>query len=201
VIRVYHSQRSRSVRVLWLLEELGLPYELTKLEFTPEALKAPEHLQRHPLGLVPVIEDGAQTIFESGAIVEYLLESYGQARLAPAPRSVGRGEYLQWFHYGEASLARYLSDIVRARFRETDTPELTLQRSRQRFAGSAAVVERILAQRDFICGGEFCAADIMVSYGLSMARIIRELPAELVHVKAYLERLKQRPAFERAWAA
>jgi len=200
-MKVYHSQRARSVRVLWLLEELALPYELMPLEFTPAALKSDEHLRRHPLGLVPVIEDGALTMFESGAIIEYVLESYGEGRLSPAPKSAGRAEYLQWFHYGEASLARFLSDIVRARFRETDTPALTLERSRERFATSAAVVDRALSARDYICGSEFSAADIMVSYGLSMARIIRELPAECANVKAYLERLRGRPAFERAWAA
>jgi glutathione S-transferase len=201
VITVYHSERARSVRVLWLLEELSLPYQVVKLDFAPETLKSEEHLKRHPLGLVPVMEDDALRMFESGAMLEYLLESYGQGRLAPAVKSAQRGEYLQWFHFGEASVARYLSDIVRQRFRESDTPEISLARSRQRFAASGAVVEQALKEREFICGSAFSAADIMVSYGLTIARMIRELPAEFVNVKAYLDRLRQRPACQRAWAA
>jgi glutathione S-transferase len=200
VIKVYHSRHARSARVLWLLEELGLPYQVVPLEFGSGALQSAEHLARHPLGRVPVIEDGAQTLFESGAIVEYLLDSYGEGRLAPEPKAPARAEYLQWFHYGEATVAGYLSEIVRYRFRETDTPALVLDRSRERFARAVAVVERVLGERPYICGTEFSAADIMVSYGVSVARIIRELPAELVNVRAYLDRLKQRPGYQRAWA-
>ena len=200
MIKIYHSRRARSARVIWLLEELSVPYTLAPVEFTPASLKSPEYLKLHPLGLVPVVQDGDVTIFESGAILEYLLEKCGGGRLAPVPGSPERAEYLQWFHYGEASLARHMSDIVRQRFRETDTPELVLNRSRERFAETVALVDRVLENRDYICGSSFTAADIMVAYGLVMARIIRELPAEFTHVAAYLERLKQRPAYDRAWS-
>lgn len=201
MITIYHAKRSRSARVIWLLEELGdVPYTLSEVSFTPEAMRSPEHLARHPLGLLPVVEDGAERIFESGAIVEYLLEKYGRGRLAPPPSAAGRGEYLQWFHFGEASLAVYVSQIVRQRFGKPQVkgPDV-LAAAQAQFAESAAVVDRALAGREYICG-EFSAADIMLSYGFVMARITRELPAELANVAAYLERLKQRPAYAKAWA-
>jgi glutathione S-transferase len=200
MIKVYHSRRARSARVIWLLEELSVPYEIAPIEFNPAALKSPEYLKLHPLGLVPVVQDGEHTIFESGAILEYLLESYGEGRLAPAAKSPGRALYLQWFHYGEATLSRYMSDIVRQRFRETDTPEFMIEHSRAHFAKAVAVVDRALADKPYICGEDFSAADIMIAYGLVMARIIRELPAEFANVAAYMARLKERPCYERAWA-
>ena len=202
MIKIYHARRARSARVIWLLEELGLPYGLESIEFKPEALKSPEYLKIHPLGQIPVIEDDGVTMFESGAIVEYLLERYGQGRLAPLPGTPERAEYLQWFHYGEASLARYVSDIVRQRFREAEGPDsgAMLTGSRARFVATLAVVDRALSGREFICGPAFTAADIMIAYGIVIGKIIREVPADMANVSAYIERLKRRPAYERAWA-
>jgi glutathione S-transferase len=201
MIKIYHSRRARSARVVWLLEELGVPYELEQVDFKPATLKSPEYLKLHPLGQIPVMQEDGVTIFESGAIVEYLLEKYGQGRLAPLPGTPQRAEYLQWFHYGEASLARYMSDIVRLRFREqVQEGDPTLAKARERFAETLAVVDRALAGREFICGPDFSAADIMIAYGIVMARIVRELPAEFANLGAYLERLKPRPAYERAWS-
>jgi glutathione S-transferase len=202
VIKLHHSRRTRSARVIWLLEELGVPYELELVDFKPEALKAPEHLKLHPLGQLPVLQDDGVTMFESGAILEYLLEKYGQGRLAPAPGTPQRAEYLQWFHYGEASLARYVSDIVRVRFREPQVSEseAMVARSRARFAEALTVVDRALAGRDYICGATFTAADIMIGYVVALAKIIRELPPGFANLEAYLERLKQRPVYERVWS-
>ena len=92
MIALYHSPRTRSVRVLWLLEELGLPYELHTLAFSPDSLKGADYLKINPLGKVPTITDGALTMFESGAIVEYLLERYGDGRLAPKVGTPARAE-------------------------------------------------------------------------------------------------------------
>jgi glutathione S-transferase len=202
MIKIYHSRRARSARVIWLLEELGVPYELETLDFKPETLQAPEYRKLHPLGLVPVIEDEAITMFESGAIVEYLLEKYGQGRLSPLPSTPERAEYLQWFHYGEATLARHMSDIVRYRFRRGDAEQdaAVLTDLRVRFHAALVVVDRKLVDRPFICGATFSAADIMIAYGIVMGRIIRELPPELPGVSAYVDRLKERPAYAKAWA-
>jgi glutathione S-transferase len=205
MIKIYHARRARSVRVIWLLEELGVPYELETMDFTRETLQSPAYLQLQPLGKIPVIRDGSITLFESGAIVEYLLEKYDEGRaLAPAPATPERAEYLQWFHFGEASLAAHVSEIVRERFgRPSEAPvqanDSILALVRERLARAVAVVDRALSQRSYICGEAFTAADIMVSYGITMARILRELPGEFANVASYLERLKQRPGYQRAW--
>jgi glutathione S-transferase len=201
MITIYHSRRARSARLIWLLEELAVPYELALLDFKPEVLHGAEHLARHPLGQVPVLREGDLTMFESGAIVQYLLEQHGQGRLEPAQGSALRPSYLQWFHFGEASLAAHVSSIVRQRFgRPADQlNEGALDEARQRFSESIAVIDRQLEGRRFICGDEFSAADIMVSYGIIMSRIIRELPSQFGQVGSYLERLKERPAYAPAW--
>jgi glutathione S-transferase len=201
MITIYHARRARSARIIWLLEELAVPYELEPIEFKMEVLRSPEYLQLHPLGLVPVVRLDGQLMIESGAILEFLLEKYGQGRLAPAPAAAERMQYLQWFHYGEASLAAHVSQITRMRFGpEEKRDDGVLANARENLAESLPVIERALAGREHICGAEFSAADIMVSYGLVMARILRELPADLPNIAAYLERLKQRPAYARAWA-
>jgi len=202
MVTIYHARRARSARIIWLLEELGVPYQLQLLEFKPEALQNPEYLKLQPLGQIPAIRDGAVSMFESGAIVQYLLEKHGETRLAPAAGTAARPEYLQWFHFGEASLAVYVSLIVRERFGKAgEAPnEYSLAAARQRFCAAASVIDGALSGRAFICGDRFSAADIMVSYGLVMARIIRELPGELSNVASYLERLKQRPGYEKAWS-
>jgi len=201
MIKIIHGKRTRSARVIWLLEELGVPYELEPIEFKSEVLHAPEHLALHPLGLLPVVQTDGVTFFESGAIVEYLLEKYGQGRLAPTPGTPERALYLQWFHYGEASLATHVSNIVRQRFGAPAVKSAdVLEDARVRFVEAATVVDDALSDRPYICGDELSAADIMVSYGLVMSRITRELPAELGNIAAYLERLKQRPGYAKAWA-
>lgn len=202
MIKVHHAQRSRSVRVLWLLEELGVAYELHTLEFNPEVLKSQDHLALHPLGQVPVLEiDGARYI-ESGAQLQYVLEQYGDGRLEPRRGSPERMRYLQWFHYGEASLAGRAGDVVRhclRRPKEQRVP-LIVDETRERFRAALAVVDSLLSEQPYVAGDEFTAADIMVSYGVVLAKIIRELPAEFTHLPAYVERLEQRPAYQRALA-
>jgi glutathione S-transferase len=201
-IKIYHSRRARSARVIWLLEELGVPYELETLEFKPEVLKSPAYLQVHPLGQLPAIRDGEIGMFESGAILQYLLEKYGAGRLEPALGTPERASYLQWFHFGEAGLASHVSAIVQQRFSAPPSAatEPILAFARTRLHAALAVVDGALAGREYISGEAFSAADIMVSYGIVMARIIRELPEQFSHVAAYFERLKQRPAYARAWA-
>lgn len=202
MIKIYHAKRTRSARVIWLLEELAVPYQLEVMDFTPEALKHPSHLERHPLGKLPVVETDGVRFFESGAHVQYLLERYGQGRLEPQPGSAERAHYLQWFHFGEASLAAPLSRIVDQRFnrpKEQLIPE-ALEEARTAFGAAAQVVERVLSEHPYICGEAFSAADIMVSYGLIMARITRELPESCTHIADYLARLKARPAYAIAWS-
>ena len=202
MLRIHHARRARSARVIWLCEELGLPYELATFEFKPENLKRPEYLRLHPLGQVPVVEDGGVVLFESGAILEWLLEKYGAGRLQPATGAPERARYLQWFHFGEAGLARHIGEIVRNRFTrpEAERNAAVVEESRGRFREALGVVERELAGKQYVLGGDFSAADIMIGYGIVMARIVGELPEGFPEARAYLERLKARPAYARAWA-
>jgi glutathione S-transferase len=202
MIKIHHARRTRSVRVVWLLEELGVPYELATFEFTRENLRRPEYLALHPLGKIPVIQDRDVTLFESGAILEYLLEEHGGGRLAPPPGSRDRALYLQWFHFGEASLTTHVGTIVRHRFTlpEEERIPAAAEDGRVRLHQALELVDKALAERPFILGDEFTAADIMVAYGVAISKIMRELPPALGALSAYLSRMKERPAYERAWA-
>ena len=204
MITIHHSRNARSVRIIWLLEELGVPYAVKPVEFKPAAMKSADYLALHPLGQIPALEDGAITMFESGAMVEYLLERYGDGKLAPSiAEPAQRAEYLKWFHFGEASLAKWANDIVRARYYmpESERVPEVLPLSRQHYREALTVVDRALSNRAFICGATFSAADIMISYGVTIGKFIGELPSELERITAYLDRLKERPAYHRAWAA
>jgi glutathione S-transferase len=149
-----------------------------------------------------VIEDGGMKMFESGAILEYLLERHGNGRLAPTPGSPARPAYLQWFHYGESTLARYVSDVVRSRFGMPESVRCAEYTpfARDRVKSALAPVNEVLGKQEYIAGSDFTAADIMVSYGIIMAKITGELPAEFPHLAGYLGRLKARPAYAKAWA-
>src|SRR5258708_7335758 len=202
MVKIHHSRRARSVRIIWLLEELGVSYELERIEFKRETLRSPEYLKLHPLGQIPVVQDGDLTMFESGAIVEYLLEKYGEGRLAPAPGTRQRGEYLQWFHFGEAGPAHHMSEIVRQRFGKSEaerTPQIVTD-SRERLRETLAVIERALDGRSYILGADLTAADIMIAYPIVISKIVGELPTDLPNIAAYIGRLKERTAYQRAWA-
>ena len=112
MLKLHFAPNSRAGRIVWLLEELGLPYEINKMAFHPEALKSDEHRQRHPLGRVPVLDDGDVSIYESGAIVEYILERHKNGGLKPAVEAPEFPAYLQWFHYCEGMTMPPINTIV-----------------------------------------------------------------------------------------
>jgi len=202
MITLYHSPRSRSIRVFWLLEELGLPYELKTVEFTPESLKGPEYLKVHPLGKVPALQDDGVTMFESGAIVEYLLEKYGKGRLAPAPGTTARAPFLQWVHFGEATALPPLADIVQHTFLRPEAERIPAiaDDGRARMAGVLDVLDKSLAGKQYLLGDEFTAADVMVGYALYLAKMLGLLSDKHPNLLAYMGRLEKRPAFQKATA-
>ncbi|CAN0590066.1 unnamed protein product, partial [Ectocarpus sp. 12 AP-2014] len=112
MLKLHFAPNSRAGRIVWLLEELGLDYELNRMDFNPKDLKSDEHRARHPLGRVPVLEDGDVSIFESGAIVEYILERHKNGGLKPAVDSPDFPAYLQWFHYCEGMVMPPMNTIV-----------------------------------------------------------------------------------------
>jgi len=202
VIKLYHASKTRSVRVLWLLEELGVRYELALIPFTQDALKSAAFLRVNPCGSLPAIEDGEVAMFESGAIVEYVLERYGNGRLAPPIGSPARARYLQWLHFGEASLLPPLGDIAQhAMFRpEAERIPAMVVDGRRRAVAKLDVLEQALAGSAYLCGEELTAADVMVGYGVAIAALLGVVGDQHPNLRAYLARLETRPAFQKAFA-
>jgi glutathione S-transferase len=201
-IKLYFAPRTRAVRILWLLEELGLPYELARVEFQPTATEF--FIQKTPTGKLPTIEDGGVVMAESGAIVEYLLERYGQGRLAPPVGTPARAEYLQWLHFAESTLFPPLGIVVwLTRYRDDGAEHATVVAdARARAAMCLEQVERRLADRPYIAGPEFTAADIMLGFTLFAARFVEVLEtADCPNIAAYLARLEARPAYRAAFEA
>lgn len=199
MITLYHVPFSRSLRVRWLLEELGLPYRLETRGFGD--LRRPEHLALHPLGKVPALADGDVVLFESGAILQHLLERYGEGRLEPKAGTPERSLYWQWFHYAEASVAPPLGLIVRhtVLLPEAERLPAVAEWARAQAAQMLAPVERALAGRSWLLS-EFSAADVMMGYSVKLASLLRLLGDVTPSLTAYLARCEERPAYRRATA-
>ena len=199
-MKLYHVPGSRSARVLWLLLELGLDHEIVRLSMADGSQRSPEYLAINPLGRVPSLEDQGKTFYESGAIVQYLLERYGEGRFEPPVGSPERPTYLQWFHWGEATLLPPIVTMNSHRFvlREVDRSEKAVDVARRQLARILGVLEAAVAGRTFLVGDEFTAADLMVGYGVTLAKLVGELPEDLPAVHAWLDGLAQRPAYQTA---
>jgi glutathione S-transferase len=199
MIKLYHAPLTRSVRIRWLLEELGLPYELAPVTFRPPSVP---FSQQTPLGKLPVIEDGELTMFESGAILEYVLERYGEGRLAPPPGTPARGLFLQWVHFAEATAFPPIGQIAwETLFKpESERIAAVVTDARARAAAALGVLEHALAGRSYLLGDDFSGADVMMGYTLMTARFFDLLADVYPNVNAYLARLSARPAFQKALA-
>lgn len=197
MIVVHHLENSRSQRILWLLEELGLDYEVRRYSRDPKTMLAPPELARiHPLGKSPVIEDGAHILAETGAIVEYLVEREG-GRLGPPARRESVLRYRQFLHYAEGSLMPVLFGLLVVRrlgiLGRPARPTLLKMAARH-----LDWLESELSGRDWFAGEEFSAADIMMSFPLEVARGRAGLGAERPNLIDWLERLHARPAYAAA---
>ena len=197
MIVVHHAPKARSVRVIWLLEELGVPYEVRTVSLARDTPRSPAHLRAHPLGKVPAIEDGDVVMFESGAIVEYLVERYGAGRLAPPPGTPERATYLQWLHFGEATCLPPLSDLVQHTFMRPEAERIAamVPDATARVTAWLDVLDAALASRPYVAGEAFTAADVMVGYAVALAKLIGQLGPAHPHVMAYVERLEARPSY------
>lgn len=199
MLKLYHCSRTRSVRIYWLLEELGLPYELATIPFMPPLPPAKPFAQRTPFGKVPTLQDGDLTMFESGAILEYILERYGQGRLAPAPGSPLRGPFLQWVHFAEATAFPPLANIAWHTFKQdTESVAGAIADYRTWATGAFDVLEHALSGRAYLLGADFSGADIMMGYTLKCAQWFGVLTDAYPNLTAYLARLEARPAFQKA---
>ena len=197
MIKLYHAPLTRSTRVIWLLEELGVPYQLETVDFQPPKVAFE---QKTPFGKVPAIEDGDVVMFESGAIVEYLLERYGEGRLAPAVGSPLRGAFLQWLHFAEATAFPPIAQLAwHERFAQDAGEHPEIIAKHREWAGiSMQVLEDALEGRDYVLGDAFSAADIMLGVTLLSAKYFGVLDERFPRCDAYLTRLLERPGWRTA---
>lgn len=212
MITLHHLENSRSQRVLWLLEELEVPYELRRYERDKTTMLAPASLRAvHPLGKSPVITDDNKTIAETGAIVEYLLRAYGNGRLAPAPESEAWLDYIYWLHFAEGSAMPPL--VMTLLFEEVGKRAPFLIRPVARAIGaqvrSAYLGPMLTSQLDFMdaalaktgwFAGDFSAADVMMSFPIETAAARAGL-GKHTRLIEFLNRIHARPAYQRALAA
>jgi glutathione S-transferase len=211
MITVHHLNNSRSQRVLWLLEELGLEYEIKFYQRDPKTMLAPKELmQVHPLGKSPVITDGDITVAESGAIVEYLVERYGAGRLQPAAGTLERLRYRYWLHYAEGSaMPLLLLQLIFARLPKAvpalirPIANLIAGGFRQKFIGPQLsrhlqYLESELGRSNWFAGNEFSAADIQMSFPVEGLRSRGGLDGRYPNLLKYLEAIHARPAYVRA---
>jgi len=194
-VKIYHSPGSRSVRVIWLFEELDLPYELEQFNLGAPEMRSPEYLKVHPMGRVPALEDGDQTIFESGAIVQYVLAKYGDGALVPETDSSEFGDYLQWLHYAEGMLMPQINVLVveTVFLSEERRNQVNIDRAMKLLNRMLVAVDAHLAGRDYLAG-EFSGADIMTGHACSVSKRLGADVSELANVTAYIERIEARPA-------
>jgi glutathione S-transferase len=199
VLKLHFAPNSRAGRIVWLLEELGLEYEMNKMAFHPNDLKSDEHRQRHPLGRIPVLDDGDVSLYESGAIVEYVMARHGDGGLKPAVDAPEFPEYLQWFHYCEGMVMPPINTImVHSVLLPPDrrNPE-TLGQAQRLLSRAVAPVDEALEGREYLIGN-FSAADIMLGHSLFMANRLGQVSDELTNLKGYVKRIEARPAFQTA---
>ncbi|MEH1910612.1 MAG: glutathione S-transferase [Nostoc sp.] len=199
MIVVHHLNNSRSQRVLWLLEELGIEYEIKFYERDPKTMLAPESLRQvHPLGKSPVITDADLTIAESGAIIEYVVDRYGNGRLVPASGTPEHLRYTYWLHYAEGSaMLPLVMQVVLNNFGAGDSnvvsgfvaPQIKLHFD---------YIEGELSKSTWFAGEEFTAADIQMSFPLELIAMRREEVESRPKLKEFIERIHARPAYKRA---
>ena len=200
-MKVHHAPNTRSVRAIWLLEELGLPYDVQEYKLGDRSMRAPDYLKIHPMGRVPALEDAGVTIFESGAIVEYVLARYGEERMQPSVNSLYFPMYLQWLHYAEGMIMPPVNVIVVETIllpadRRND---VNVSRATKLLGQMLGAVDAHMKGRDYLAG-EFSGADIMTGHACTVAKRLGADTTDKPDLEAYIERCNARPAMQRAWA-
>ncbi|MFL2523134.1 MAG: glutathione S-transferase family protein [Candidatus Azotimanducaceae bacterium] len=199
MLTLHFAPNSRAGRIVWLLEELELAYDINKMAFHPQDLKSDAHRARHPLGRVPVLDDGDVRIFESGAIVEYVLARHKNGGLRPAEAAAEFPEYLQWFHYCEGMVMPPVNTIVvqTVLLPPDRRDETALAQAKRLLSKALEPVNGALEGRDYVIG-DFSAADIMLGHACFMSNRLGCVGDDMPHLKAYVERIANRPAFKTA---
>ncbi|PZV08375.1 MAG: glutathione S-transferase [Leptolyngbya sp.] len=212
MITVHHLNNSRSQRILWLLEELGLEYDIKYYDRDPKTMLAPASLREvHPLGKSPVITDGALTVAESGAIIEYLVDRYGDGRFAPPTDTPERLRYTYWLHYAEGSampplLLKLVFDLIEQEpmpFFVKPIARLITSKTKSSFIDPQITqhlnyLEGELEKNLWFVGAEFTAADIQMSFPIEVAMARSGLDASRPKLMDFLDRVHARPAYQQA---
>ena len=199
-MKIYFASNSRAVRAVWLFEELGLPYDLESFKLGERRMREADYLKVHPMGRVPALEDGDVTIFESGAIVEYVLEKYGEGRMKPAPSSFAYPVYLQWLHYAEGMIMPPVNTIVvETRFLPEDKRNpVNVDRATKLLSRMLSAVNEHMEGREYLAG-DFSGADIMTGHACIVSTRLGADVSDKPNVAAYVERLLARPACKKAF--
>ena len=199
MLKLHHAPNSRADRILWLLEELELPYNLNSMKFHPSDLKSDEHRSRHPLGRIPVLEDGDITIYESGAIVEYILAKHAPGKLKPEVNDDTYPQYLQWFHYCEGMVMPPMNTIVvhTIILPEDRRDQIVLGQAQRLLAKALVPVNNALKDKEYLIGA-FSGADIMLGHALYMSNRLNCVTDDLSNIKDYISRIEARPSFQKA---
>jgi len=202
MIKIHHLGHSQSERILWLCEELGLPYRLRHHTRDPATrLSPPELIALHPLGAAPLMEDGDLLMAESAAIVEYLIGRHGAGRLKPGPEHPDYAAFLYWFHFANGNLQPTMLRLMAVGRAVANAEHPVLHATRDRFARLMGLMEARLSDVPWLAGQDFSAADIMNVFSLTTMRLF--MPVDLApypNIRAYLQRVGERPAYRRAMA-
>ena len=199
MLTLHFSSNSRAQRVLWLLEELQLEYNLNKIKFHPSELKSDEHRKRHPLGRVPVLEDDEITIYESGAIIEYLIARHSNGELKPEVSDPAFPNYLQWFHYCEGMIMPPMNTIVvhTLILPEERRNEEVLRQAKNLLTKALLPVNQLLEKNKYLID-KFSGVDFMLGHSLYMSNKLKCVSDEMINIKNYLSLINEREAFQKA---
>ena len=202
MLKLYFAPQSRAGRPRWMLEEIGAPYELVRLDLEKGDQKKPAYLKINPNGTVPALVDGDLALFESAAICQYLADKVPDKKLAPPAGTPARAKYYQWIHYGMSAIEPPAVTIFLhtvARPEDKRVPQL-VEEARPALVNAVKVVDAALAGRPFLCGDALTTADIIVGSTLGWCKMMGLVGNEAPNAAAYLDRLTARPAWQRAFA-
>ena len=198
-MKLYYARNSRAVRVAWLLEELNVEYEIKKFDLGSKEMRSPDYLEIHPMGRVPTLEDGSVKIFESGAIIQYILEKHKNNSLVPSFDDQEFSNYLQWFHYAEGMIMPPMNIIVVETIllppeRRT---EVNVKRATKLLNQMLIAVDNHMNNRNYLAG-TFSAADLMTGHAVIMAERLGADISDKPNLSTYIARLTNRSAFQKA---
>ena len=198
-MKLYFAPNSRAVRIAWLLEELGLEYDIEKYSVGDRALRTPEYYKIHPMGRIPVLEDGETRVYESGAIVQYLLARHGKGKFAPSVDDSSFPEYLQWLHYAEGSIMGQVNILVveTILLPPEKRNDVNVNRALKLLKVALGNVDNRLQDREYLTG-TFSGADIMTGHACFGAMKAGAEIDDYKQLKAYIDRLLERPALKKA---